>query len=196
VHGEYGGWPQGGEGIAHQEIAAPEGTARLFAGIAGLLPQLAHQGVELGASGAAHRRQQPQGEPGFAGLHFGAEGVDHRHADAIRAADAEIRQITALRGHIAHHQFAVGTQEHVGLFRRLLTSPAGRCHHRGAGDQHLSRQHRQLIRHLAVNRPASDRHQLFEGAIGVAEDAGVVGVVELSAAAQGRLSRGEPIGTG
>ena len=192
MHREHGRRPERGEGIAHQEVAAPQAPARLLARVAGLLTQTLQHVIELPAAGAAHRRQQTQAEASVTGLHLGGERLDHRGQQAIVAADAELRQVTALRRHIAHHQLPIRAQQQIRLLGRLLAGAASGCHHGAAGDQHLARQHRQLIGHLAMDGPARQGHQLLEAAIRVAEDAGVIRVVELGGAAQPRLSRRQP----
>ena len=59
MHGEHSRRPERGEGIAHQEVAAPEAAPRLLSGVTRLLTQALQHAIEVGASGGAHRRLQP-----------------------------------------------------------------------------------------------------------------------------------------
>ena len=196
MHREHRGRPQPGEGITKQKKTTPEGPALLPSGLAGLLAQPLQHPIERQSSGGTQRRQEAQGQLTFAGLHRGGEGVDHRDILAPRATadDAKVGQIAALRGHIPHHQLPVGAQHHVGLLAALLPRTAGRRHHRGASDQHLARQHWQLVGHGAMQGPPGDRHQLLQGAVRVAENAGEIGGIGFGAAAQSLLGRHQPAG--
>ena len=197
MHREHRGRSQPGEGISKQKKPTPKGPALLPASLAGLLAQPLHHPIKRQAPGRTQRWQEAKGQLTLAGLHRGGEGVDHRNLQVPRGAadDAEVGQIAALRCHIPHHQLPVGAQHHVGLLAALLPRTAGRRHHRGASNQHLARQHWQLIGHGAMQGPPGDRDQLLQGAVRVAENAGEIGGIGFGAAAQGLLGRHQPAGT-
>ena len=146
----------------------------------------------------AGRRLKAQIELKLAAANPRIEGLNHGHAQSGQrqlrfTSNAELRQIAAFRRHVFNHEFSVGTQHQIGFLAGLASVAGGRCHHRSPRDQHLTREHSHLIRHLSMNGPASVGDQRVQAAIGVTEDSRRIGVIAGRGLAQTLLSTRQPV---
>ena len=145
-------------------------------GLLGLAAQISQGSIQPLPPRAAGCWCQSQLKLAFTGLHINPQGFDHRSG-----LEPQISQIAAIGGHITDQQFAVGAQHQIGILSIGQPLLAGRCHHSRAGDQHLTRQHGQLIGHLPMQGPARNRHQTIQGSVGETQQAGMVWIEPLTA---------------